>query len=82
MAACPDARESTWMTCHCTSCSAAIRLTLNQSPPLGNERFYARIEKLTGNRRAGGRALSVEGVADDTDERTRRERGGGTLKIR
>lgn len=28
-----------------------IRLALNQSQPLGNERFYARIEKLTGQRR-------------------------------
>jgi REP-associated tyrosine transposase len=29
----------------------AIRLALNQSQPLGNERFYARIEKMTGVRR-------------------------------
>ena len=28
-----------------------IRLALNQSQPLGNERFYAKIEKLTGARR-------------------------------
>ena len=28
-----------------------IRLALNQNQPLGNERFYARIEKLTGQRR-------------------------------
>ena len=28
-----------------------IRLALNQSQPLGNERFYARIERLTGQRR-------------------------------
>lgn len=28
-----------------------IRLALSQSQPLGNERFYARIEKLTGQRR-------------------------------
>ncbi len=28
-----------------------IRLALNQSQPLGNERFYAKIEKLTGTRR-------------------------------
>ena len=28
-----------------------IRLALNQNQPLGNERFYARIEKLTGVRR-------------------------------
>jgi putative transposase len=28
-----------------------IRLALNQSQPLGNERFYARIEKMTGVRR-------------------------------
>ena len=28
-----------------------IRLALNQNQPLGNERFYARIERLTGQRR-------------------------------
>jgi putative transposase len=28
-----------------------IRLALTQSPPLGNARFYARIEKMTGMRR-------------------------------
>jgi putative transposase len=28
-----------------------IRLALNQNQPLGNSRFYARIEKLTGQRR-------------------------------
>ena len=28
-----------------------IRLTLHQSQPLGNARFYARIEKMTGIRR-------------------------------
>ena len=28
-----------------------IRLALNQSQPLGNERFYAKIEKVTGVRR-------------------------------
>lgn len=28
-----------------------IRLALNQSQPLGNERFYAKIEKMTGQRR-------------------------------
>ena len=28
-----------------------IRLALNQSQPLGNERFYAKIEKMTGTRR-------------------------------
>ena len=28
-----------------------IRLALNQNQPLGNQRFYARIEKLTGERR-------------------------------
>ncbi len=28
-----------------------IRLALNQNQPLGNERFYARIEKMTGIRR-------------------------------
>ena len=30
----------------------AIRLALNQNHPQGNERFYARIEKMTGVRRA------------------------------
>ena len=29
----------------------AIRLALNQNQPLGNARFYARIERLTGQRR-------------------------------
>ena len=28
-----------------------LRLALNQSQPLGNERFYAKIERLTGQRR-------------------------------
>ena len=28
-----------------------IRLTLNQNPPLGNHRFFARIEAMTGQRR-------------------------------
>lgn len=30
---------------------ADLRLALNQSQPLGNQRFYARIERLTGQRR-------------------------------
>jgi putative transposase len=30
-----------------------IRLALNQSQPLGNERFYQQIEKMTGQRREG-----------------------------
>ena len=28
-----------------------VRLALNQSQPLGNERFYAKVEKMTGVRR-------------------------------
>ena len=28
-----------------------IRLALNQSPPLGNKRFYVKIEQMTGIRR-------------------------------
>lgn len=48
-----------------------IRLSLNQNQPLGNERFYDRIEKLTGQRReakpqgrprlSGGETASDEG---------------------
>ncbi|MEO6023712.1 MAG: hypothetical protein ABIP64_11460 [Burkholderiales bacterium] len=33
-----------------------LRLALNQNQPLGNRRFYAKIEKLTGERRARGEA--------------------------
>ena len=32
---------------------ADIRLALNQSQPLGNERFYRHIEQMTGQRREG-----------------------------
>ncbi len=45
-----------------------IRLALNQNQPLGNERFYARIEKLTGQRREArprGRPRTLEG--EDAD---------------
>ena len=46
-----------------------IRLALNQSQPLGNERFYAKIEKLTGTRREarprGQRRLFLETVHAD-----------------
>jgi putative transposase len=41
-----------------------IRLALNQNQPLGNERFYSRIEKLTGQRREArprGRPRTLEG---------------------
>ena len=33
-----------------------IRLALNQNQPVGNERFLARIERMTGIRREAGRA--------------------------
>lgn len=45
-----------------------IRLALNQNQPLGNERFYARIEKLTGQRREArprGRPRTLEGEGAD-----------------
>lgn len=47
-----------------------IRLALNQNQPLGNERFYARIEKLTGQRREAKpqgrpRASSGEAAPDE-----------------
>lgn len=47
-----------------------IRLALNQNQPLGNERFYARIEKLTGQRREAKpqgrpRVSSGEAATDD-----------------
>lgn len=47
-----------------------IRLALNQNQPLGNERFYARIEKLTGQRREAKpqgrpRASSGEAASDE-----------------
>jgi len=41
-----------------------IRLAINQSQPLGNERFYARIERMTGQRREArprGRPRAAEG---------------------
>lgn len=46
-----------------------IRLALNQSQPLGNERFYLQIEKMTGQRREGkprGRPRVRPGNDDDT----------------
>lgn len=45
-----------------------IRLALNQSQPLGNERFYQQIEKMTGQRReskARGRPRVRSGSDDD-----------------
>ncbi|MCK7501787.1 MAG: hypothetical protein MZW92_76145 [Comamonadaceae bacterium] len=36
-----------------------IRLALNQNQPLGNERFYARIEKLTGVQARGEAARTA-----------------------
>jgi putative transposase len=30
-----------------------LRLAINQSQPLGNKRFYAKIERMTGQRREG-----------------------------
>ena len=30
-----------------------LRMAINQSQPLGNERFYAKIERMTGQRREG-----------------------------
>jgi putative transposase len=51
-----------------------IRLALNQSQPLGNERFYQHIEQMTGQRREGkprGRPRKVsneEGITGDQGE--------------
>jgi putative transposase len=46
-----------------------IRLALNQNQPLGNARFYAKIEKVTGQRREpkprGRPRLSVDAMADE-----------------
>ena len=52
-----------------------VRLALNQNQPLGNERFYATIEKTTGVRReakvrgrprldAAGSAVTIEGQGE------------------
>jgi putative transposase len=53
-----------------------IRLALNQNQPLGNERFYARIEQLTGQRREarprGRPRVAVEG---DCSAEAQRELG-------
>jgi putative transposase len=46
-----------------------IRLALNQSQPLGNERFYARVEKMTGVRREArprGRPRADSGLGEST----------------
>ncbi|HUW25172.1 MAG TPA: transposase [Gallionella sp.] len=49
-----------------------IRLALNQSQPLGNERFYQHIEKMTGQRREGkprGRPrINSDGDNDKTNQ--------------
>jgi REP-associated tyrosine transposase len=44
-----------------------IRLALNQSQPLGNERFYQHIEKMTGQRREG-KARGRPRVRSDSDD--------------
>jgi hypothetical protein len=44
-----------------------LRMAINQSQPLGNERFYARIERMTGQRREAkprGRPRLVEPTND------------------
>ena len=43
-----------------------IRLALNQSQPLGNERFYQHIEKMTGQRREG-KPRGMPRMASDDD---------------
>ena len=49
------ARQAAWRSLlrHQTDAEAInyIRLAINQSQPLGNERFHARIERVTGQRR-------------------------------
>jgi putative transposase len=44
----------------------AIRLALSQNQPLGNERFYAKIEKMTGIRRQA-RPRGRPRLEDDAD---------------
>lgn len=44
-----------------------IRLALNQSQPLGNERFYRQIEKMAGQRREG-KPRGRPRVRSDTDD--------------
>ncbi len=47
-----------------------IRLALGQNQPLGNERFYVRIEKLTGQRREAkpqGRPRVISNIDDASD---------------
>ena len=52
-----------------------IRLALGQNQPLGNERFYARIEKLTGQRREArprGRPRTASGNDGDAEPEQRK----------
>jgi len=47
-----------------------LRLALNQSQPLGDKRFYAKIERKTGRRRAA-RPRGRPRLDDDASRRTR-----------
>ncbi len=51
----PSERRETYRALFCGALEdaplAAVRLALNQSQPLGNDRFYAEIETVTGHRR-------------------------------
>ena len=42
-----------------------IRLALNRNRPLGNSRFYAKIEPVTGQRRGAGRIGVVISIAEN-----------------
>lgn len=54
-----------------------IRLALGQNQPLGNERFYARIEKLTGRRREA----KPQGRPRAPGENTSSDEGQGKLEL-
>jgi len=55
-----------------------IRLALNQNQPLGNNRFYAKIEKLTGDRREAKPRGRPRVPRDDNPDATHRQ---GKLEV-
>ena len=55
-----------------------IRLALNQNQPLGNNRFYAKIEKLTGERREAKPRGRPRVPRDDNPDATHRQ---GKLEV-
>ena len=56
---------------------STIRLALNQSQPLGNERFYAKIERMSGQRREA----RPRGRPRLDDNVTRQSAGQGELAV-